>query len=190
MKITAISVQQRNPERVNISIDGAYRFSLNLAQLADYGLKTGQEISEAQLAEYEEESAFGKLYMRALEYCLLRPHSAEARYLWRKTRPTRYKSRRSGEQSTRPGVSRALADRVFDRLIERGHIDDEAFARYWATHRNQTKGASRRKLQAELAAKGVVASVIEQALAESERSDLDELYKVLEKSRAYDDNRN
>ena len=184
MKITAISAQQKNPNRVNISIDGAYRLSLDIFQLTSIGLKVGSEVSEAELAELEQESIYGKLYARALEYTMLRPHSArEVRdYLRRKTRATKYKSR-TGEIKEREGVSQTIADRVFDRLIEKGYVDDEKFARYWVENRNLTKGASRRKLEAELRAKGVVSATIEKHLSETTRSDDEEIQKIIAKKR-------
>lgn len=190
MKITAISAQARNPDRVNISIEGIYRFSLDIFQLSELGVKVGRELSEAELVELEGESSFGKLYARALEYTMLRPHSArEIRdYLWRKTRATKYKSRKTGEIKEREGVSQTIANRVFDRLQEKGYIDDEKFTRYWVENRNQTKGASLRKLQAELRAKGVENTIIENAFANSERNDADELAKIIAKKRnKYDD---
>lgn len=188
--ITAISVQARNPDRVNVSVDGKYRFSLDVFQLTDLGVKVGREISEAELRNLEDESSFGKLYARALEYTMLRPHSAREikDYLRGKTRVTKYKSRKTGEIKEHEGVPQSIADRVFDRLREKGYIDDEKFARYWVENRNQTKGASRRKLQAELRAKGVENSIIETALEASERNDVDELAKIVAKKRSkYDD---
>lgn len=184
MKITNISAQAKNPNRVNISIDGKYRFSLDIYQLTEIGLKSGQELSEEQLAEFLQESAFGKLYARALEYTMIRPHSArEIRdYLWRKTRATKYKSR-TGEIKEREGVSESLTERVFTRLEQKGYINDESFARYWVENRNQTKGTSQRKLQAELQAKGVPRQIIDTALASTERSDADELMKIIAKKR-------
>ena len=190
MKITAISVQARNPDRVNIAIEGKYRFSLDIFQLSELGIKVGCELSEAELVELEGESSFGKLYARALEYTMLRPHSArEIRdYLWRKTRATKYKSRKTGEIKEREGVSQTIANRVLNRLQEKGYIDDEKFTRYWVENRNQTKGASQRKLQAELRAKGVENTIIENAFANSERNDADELAKIIAKKRnKYDD---
>lgn len=186
MKITAISVQAKNPSRVNVSVDGKYRFSLDIAQVVDLSLKRGQDIDEAKLAEYEQESEFGKLYARALEYCLMRPHSArEVRdYLLGKTRATKYKSRKTGEVKERAGVAEAIADRVYTRLEQMGYIDDEKFARYWAENRNQLKGASRRKLEAELRVKGVSSSIIDMALGESERTDSSEISKIIAKKRA------
>lgn len=185
MKITAISVQAKNNDRVNVSVDGSYRFSLDIFQVGDLGLKVGKEYSEAELIALETESQFGKLYTRALEYTMMRPHSSrEIRdYLWRKTRTTKYKSR-SGEVKDRAGVSTELTDRVYQRLNERGYIDDEKFARYWVENRNMTKGASRRKLANELRAKGVETGIIDAALAETDRDDQQELQKIITKKRA------
>ncbi|HMS92884.1 MAG TPA: RecX family transcriptional regulator [Candidatus Saccharibacteria bacterium] len=186
MKITSVSAQVRNPDRVNISIDGKYRLSLTIAQVVDLGIKSGAEVSEEMLVELEAESTFGKVYQRALEYCLMRPHSArEVRdYLYRKTRTTKYRQRQTGEVKERQGISHSVADRVFNKLVEKGYIDDERFAAYWVEHRNQAKGASQRKLSAELSAKGVDSRIIEAALAETDRADEDELAKVIAKKQS------
>lgn len=180
MKITAITVQQKNPDRVNVMVDGSYRFSLDIFQVADLGIRIGKEYNEQELIALEDESAFGKLYGRALEYCMMRPHSAkEVRdYLWKKTRDTRTK-----EGKVRKGVSQIIADRVFARLLEKGYINDEKFTRYWVENRNLRKGTSMRKLQAELQAKGIDRSIIEKLIVDSSRSDEEELLKIIEKKR-------
>ena len=168
-------------------VDGTYRFSLDIFQYADLGIKVGKEYSEEELNALESESQFGKLYARTLEYCLMRPHSAkEVRdYLYRKTRDTRTKT---GE--VKKGVPAELTVRVLDRLREKGYIDDEKFTRFWVENRSLSKGASRRKLTAELRAKGVEQSIIDSALTSSERSDETELAKVVMKKRArYPDER-
>lgn len=182
MKITNISAQIKNPERLNISVDGKYRFSLALSQVVDLSIKIGNEYSEDELLKFETESDFGKLYARALEYTLMRPHSAKEvkDYLWRKTRATLYKSR-TGELKERAGVSKDLAERVFDRLVEKKHIDDDAFARWWIENRSLAKGASRRKLTNELRMKGVAVPSIEAALQATSRREDDELGKIIAK---------
>lgn len=184
-KVTDISAQARSTERVNISVDGKYRFSLDIYQVGELGIKVGKEFTEDELIELETESQFGKLYARALEYCLMRPHSAkEVRdYLWRKTLSTKIRNRKTGEIKTREGASKENADRVFDRLVERGYINDEKFARYWVENRNQTKGTSMRKLANELRVKGVESSIIDSVVSESSRSDENELDKVIAKKR-------
>ena len=47
MKITTISVQKRDNNRVNISVDGKYRFSLDVYQLVELCVKVGRECDEA-----------------------------------------------------------------------------------------------------------------------------------------------
>lgn len=190
MKITALTAQQKDHNRVNVMVDGVFRFSLDIFQVGDLGIKVGKEYSEQELVDLEIESQFGKLYGRALEYCMMRPHSAkEVRdYLYRKTRSTRVRNKRTGEMSERPGVSQDVANRVYDRLVDKGYVDDERFARYWVENRSQTKGVSQRKLQLELRAKGVEGGLIERLLRETERADIDEIQKVIaKKQRLYPD---
>ena len=181
MKITAITVQQRDKNRVNVSIDGKYRFSLDILQVTSLGVKVGKELNQEELDELERESQFGKLYNRTLEYCFVRPRSQrEVRdYLYRKTL-----DRRSKDGQLRPGYSKQLTERVFERLVEKGHIDDENFARYWIENRHQRKGISRRTLLAELSSKGVDRSVAEHLLVNSERNDVIELEKVIHKKQS------
>lgn len=170
-------------------MDGAYRFSLDISQVVDLGVKVGKEYNEAEIVELEGESQFGKLYARALEYCLIRPRSSrEVRdYLWRKTKSIRYKSR-SGELKEREGVSEANAESTFNRLVERGYVNDESFARWWVENRNVRKGTSLRKLTAELRAKGIDSAIIEAELQKTSRSEENELQKIIEKKqRRYDD---
>jgi regulatory protein len=181
MKITGITAQQKDRDRVNIMVDGKYRFSLDILQVADLGIRVGKEYTDEELSELETESQFGKLYTRALEYCLMRPHSMrEVRdYLYRKTRDTRTKT-----GQIKKGVTTELTTRVFDRLLEKGYVDDEKFTRFWVDNRNLTKGASRRKIVSELRNKGVESSIIEKYVAESPRNDADELQKIIAKKSA------
>jgi len=178
MKITALKIQVRDKNRVNVFVDGAYSFSLDITQVASLGIKTGKEYTEAELAELENESQFGKLYTRALEYVLTRPRSQKEMrdYLYRKTRDTRTKT-----GDIKKGVSVELTQRVFDRLCEKGYLNDETFARFWVENRNVRKGSSMRKLQAELVAKGVSREVADAVLGQSERSDSAEIQKIIAK---------
>ena len=181
MIITGISAQVKDKNRINVMVDGKYRFSLDIFQLGDLGIKVGKDYTEEELVALETESQFGKAYTRALEYSLSRPHSAKEMrdYLYRKTRDTRTKT-----GGVKKGISPEITARVFDRLVEKGHIDDEKFTRFWIENRSLKKGVSKRKLTAELRAKGVESSIIAQYLSESERTDEDELQKIIAKKRA------
>ena len=181
MKITTVSPQVNDKNRVNVSVDGKYRFSLSVYQLVDLGVKIGREYEEAEIVALEQESQFGKVYARALEYCLMRPHSArEVRdYLYRKTMPARDKTGK-----LRPGVTPEITSRVFERLIDKGYIDDIKFARYWVENRSLTKGTSLRKITMELRTKGIEDTIIKQSLNQTERNDREELQKIMAKKRA------
>lgn len=185
MKITDISLQAKNQDRANVSVDGKYRFSLDIFQVGLLGIKIGNEYSDEELAAFETESQFGKLYGRALEYSLVLPRSKkEVRdYLYRKTRDTRTKT-----GSVKKGVSKEITNRVYERLEEKGFLSDEKFALFWVENRHTKKGISKRKLQSELQSKGVDRVIIDKVLAETERDEAAELSKVIAKKRArYDD---
>jgi len=187
MRITSITPQTRNDNRVNIFVDGSYRFSLDIYQLVDLNIKVGHDYDESDLISLEQESQFGKVYGRALEYCLIRPRSIREieNYLYRKTKPTRDKM---GE--LRAGVAVEITTRIFDRLLEKGYIDDEKFAEYWVENRLVRKGSSRRKLVAELYSKGVSSLIVDQALEKTERNDKQEIQKIiLKKRRHYPDDK-
>lgn len=178
MKITGITTQQKNPDRVNVFVDDEYRFSLDIVQITELGIKIGLEVDEQQLESFSLESEFGKLYAKALAYALMRPHSEKEMrdYLWRKT------------QMKKPPLPTSLSERVHNRLIEKGYVDDSKFARWWVENRKQRKGVSRAALGAELFSKGVAGSIIETALQMSERTDGEELLKLIKrKSKRYSD---
>ena len=106
MKITDISLQARDKNRVNVSIDGKYRFSLDVFQVGELGIKIGREYTEEEISKLEDDSQFGKLYARSIEYCLMRPRAIkEVRdYLRRKTLATRRRSVKTGKIIERPGL--------------------------------------------------------------------------------------
>ena len=97
---------------------------------------------------------------------------------------------------TKPGaaISDEDIEAVIAKLIDLRIIDDENFARYFVTNRNQIKGTSEKKLRMELKNKGVSDAIIREVLSEDEfgekiRDDKVEIMKMIEKKRrrGYDD---
>ncbi len=173
LRITDIKQGVKNQNRANIFIDGKYSFSLDIAQLVDFKLKIGQEITEAELAEYQQASAFGKLYQRALEWVLVRPRSVREThdYLLRKLKEN---------DST-------ISD-ILETLTKKHYLNDYAFAKYYAENRFTKKGISKKRLKMELMKKGVSSAIIEQVLSSNLRNDEEEIKKVIAKKRnKYDD---
>ena len=97
---------------------------------------------------------------------------------------------------SKPGaaISDEDIEAVIDKLIDMRIIDDENFARYFVSNRNQIKGTSEKKLMMELKNKGVSDAIIREVLSEDEfgekiRDDKVEIMKMIEKKRrrGYDD---
>ncbi len=188
--ITDIKQAVKNQNRANIFINGKYRFSLDIFQLAQLNIKVGSKFSKAEIENFEQQSEFGKLYSLALNYCLMRPHSKKeiSDYLWKKTLNRKLKNRKTGEFYEKKGVSKISVEQVLSRLIEKKYIDDEKFAKFWVENRNQRKGSSIKKLKSELFSKGVSSDIIEQVLSESNRNDEDEIQKIIaKKAKKYTD---
>lgn len=170
MKITKISQQVKRPDRYSVYLDEKYAFSLREAELFTLGLHSGQEISEEQLAEYQNESEFGKWYDRTLNLLSFRFRSEwELRdYLRRKECP------------------QTVTEKILNKLSNNGYVNDELFAQRWVESRRLMKATSRRKLSQELRAKRISSDIIDNVLA-ADKEDTDErevLRQLVEKKRA------
>ncbi|MBR2641312.1 RecX family transcriptional regulator [Candidatus Saccharibacteria bacterium] len=163
----------KNPNRVNVFVNGRFSFSLDVSQVVEMGVKKGREIDREQLGEFKKASEFGKLYQRTLEWTLLRPHSEREIYDYLKKKIYDKK------------LDKDLIERIIDRLKEKGYIDDEKFAQYYIENRFVKKGISRKRLKMELKKKGVNETLAEMVLGE--RSDVDEIKKIVQrKQKKYD----
>ncbi len=193
-RVTDIKEAVRDKNRVNIYIDDKFFCSLDISQVVDLHIKIGRELDEETLTQLKRASEFGKFYARALEYALMRPHSAReiSDYLKRKTlsRKIRVKDRKTGEYAVRQkdGYDATLVPLVFSRLEERGYIDDYRFAELWVENRNVSKGASVKKLRVELQQKGIDNKVIDEVLSNTSRDEKEELRKMIaRKAKKYPD---
>ncbi len=189
LKITSLKQGVRNPNRVNVFVNNKFSFSLDVAQVVDYKIKVGQEITEEKLNELKNASAFGKLYQRALEWALMRPRSTKEvrEYLQKKLkRPSS-----TPQEGTQPSPwssedAFGLQQSIVSRLKAKGYLNDQKFAEYYVENRFVKKGISQKRLKMELAKKGVSAEIIEQVL--DKRNDEEEILKIIAKKRVkYDD---
>ena len=94
--ITDLRPAVRNENRVNVYVNGKYMLSLDVAQVVDLGVKVGRVLQWTDLEELKQASEFGKLYQRALEWVLTRPHSV------REMRDYLRKSHRSARKRSTP----------------------------------------------------------------------------------------
>lgn len=150
--ITKIARQQRRQSRYSIYLDGKYRFSLGDLELSNSGLREGQELSEADVAQWKGASNFGKAYERALSFLSYRPRS------------TREMRDYLGKGEYEP----SLVDQVIEQLQQTKLLDDTQFAHSWVESRQLLKPRSRHQLTMELRKKGLAKDVIDEALGELE----------------------
>src|SRR3972149_5579837 len=153
-KVSALKVQQRNPRRVNVYLDGEFAFGLERVTAA--WLRIGQELSDEKIAQLQCEDAGDKAYQQALKLLSYRPRSeAEVR--------------KKLEQRKQP---ESIIVEVLERLRRSGLIDDARFARDWAENRSEFRPRSRRALAIEMRQRGVDNESIAQAVAGLDDEDL------------------
>ena len=147
--VTDIQQQKKDKTRYSVYIDGEYTFGLDGLDFSASSLRIGQELSQAEITDWQSRSAEGKAYNAAVRYLSYR-------------------------QRSRSEVEKYLHDKEFDdatcqltvdRLTELKMIDDRAFAESWISDRMRLKPRSRFKLVAELRDKGIDAGIIEASLA-------------------------
>lgn len=145
-KITALKVQKRNPNRVNIYLDGEYAFGT--ARIVAAWLQIGQELDDDKIAGLKSQDEREVAYQKALTLIGYRPRAeAEVR-----------------RRLTDGGFEPAAIDEVLERLKAGGLIGDAGFARTWVENRSEFRPRSHRALALELRQKGVGEEDIAQAL--------------------------
>lgn len=152
--ITALEVQKKNKERVNVYLDGEYAFSLSLIEAAR--LRKGQPLAEAEINALQGQDEIGKAVDRAARFLAYRPRSEQ-------------EIRRNLSEK---GVAPEVIEAAVERLGSMGYLDDAAFARYWVQNRNEFKPLSPKALRYELRQKGVPADIIDETLESLEAGDL------------------
>lgn len=162
-KITAIEPQQKNPQRVNIYLDGEFVFGL--ARITAGWLMVGQELTEEKIASLQAEDATETAYQKALHFLSYRPRSsAEVR-----------------QNLLKRGIPDALVEETVNRLQRAGLVNDQEFARTWIENRNTFHPRSKSALRMELRRKGLSDEIVQPVLDEQ----VDEEALAFEAARKY-----
>lgn len=152
-RITALKVQKRNQQRVNVHIDG--RFAFGLAAIEAMQLKVGQLLSAAEIARLKERDQVEVAYNNALNFLSYRPRSVAEVH----------------RRLSKKQFDGQVIDEVIARLSRAGLLDDDAFARYWLENREAFKPRGSRALRYELRQKGVADSIVDALLTDYDESD-------------------
>ena len=147
-KITALEAQKRNPNRVNLYLDGEFAFGL--ARIVAAWLKVGDVLDEAKIQTMQVEDARERAIQQALLFLSYRARSeSEIR-----------KNLRKHE------ISEEIIEETIARLRQDGLANDNQFARAWVENRAAFRPRSRRLMAMELRQKGLDEETASAALQE------------------------
>lgn len=144
-KVTALRVQKRNPNRVNVYLDGEYSFGLS--RIVAAWLRVGDMLSEEKIEQLRKRDEKEVALQNALHFVDYRPRSA-----------AEVKKKLSDK-----GFDASVIEEILTRLIENGTLDDARFAQGWAENRSYFRPRGRRLLALELRQKGIPDHLIEEA---------------------------
>ena len=148
-RITALQLQNRNRQRINVFLDGEFAFGLS--KIVAAWLEIGQELSPEKISELKAQDAEEVAFQRAVKFVGYRARtSAEVR-----------------QNLKQHGVTEDLIDTIVVRLERSGTVDDRGFAQMWVENRSEYRPRGRRLLAYELKRKGISEEVIRETLDES-----------------------
>ena len=149
-KITALQVQKRNPNRVNLHLDGEFAFGL--ARIVAAWLRVGQELSDEKIEQLQSEDARERAYQQAMLFLSYRARSeSEIRQNLRKHE-----------------IPDSVIEQTLDRLRQDGLANDNQFARAWVENRSTFRPRSRRLMALELRQKGLNEEAVSSAVADAD----------------------
>lgn len=151
-KVTALSVQKRNQERVNVYIDDEFAFGL--AYVAAARLRIGQELSPDEINELQSQDTVEKAKDSAYTLISLRPRSTAEIH----------------QSLKKKGYDPDVIEQVINRLVDLDFLNDETFAQYWVEQRDSFKPRSHMALRQELQQKGISRDIIDAALTASDET--------------------
>jgi regulatory protein len=139
-------VQKKNPNRVNVHLDGEFAFGL--ARIVAAWLRVGQELSEEKIEQLKAEDARERAFQQAMLFLSYRARSeSEIR-----------KNLRKHE------IPEAVIEQTLERLRQDGLANDSQFASAWVENRNAFRPRSRRMMAMELKQKGIDQEAIQSAI--------------------------
>lgn len=148
--LTRLVQGKKNPNRVNLYLDGIFAFALSLDEVAKQGLKQGLELTIAKIDQLKQIDEDEYIFAKILNFLSYRPRTIkEVRdRLWKYAVKDQF-----------------TQNKFIDRLISHGYLDDLAFARWFIESRNLHRPRSIRMLKQELKTKGVPEEIISSVVA-------------------------
>lgn len=165
--ITRLSAQKKNPERVNVFIDGKYAFAVSSEAVINHGLKKNQGISSEMITALSHESSFEVILSKIYNFLSYRPRT--------KKEVTDRLSQYIGQED------KSTISEILLKIEELGLLDDHEFALWFIRQRTLHRPRSVLQLRQELLTKGIDKKTISDAIIESEYDEEKMLTQLLTK---------
>lgn len=163
MKLTYKKGKQ---DKMHISVDGEYSFTVDEAYFLSLGIYNGKEIDEDELTELRETVSVRRAYNYAVSLLSRRDHSEKELF----------------NKLTQKGCQEG-AEKAIEKLKDGGYVSDERFARLYVRELQTLKKYGKRRIEQELYRKGVDRDIIREVLDETE-FDKSELVSLIERKYA------
>lgn len=159
-------------DKIHISVDGDYAFTVDSLFWYGLGIKNNSEIDDEKLAELKHSVSSRCAFNKAIDLLSRREHS-------RKEIVTKLDQR----------GFRDVSEETAELLVEKGYIDDERFAKMYASELKERKYMGKRRIAQELFLKGIDRDTVYGVLEAMPDSVDDEIRTVTERkySRALGD---
>ena len=162
-KITAITAQEKNKERVNLFVDGEFFAGVSLETALKLRLKVGDDADAKRLNEIITETERTDGLKKAADYAL-------------KTLKTK---RQVKDYLLKKGYSEETVWYCVDKLKEYGYIDDKEYSKRFIESTSKTQG--RRLIEYKLMMKGVKKEDVAAAYERAETDDNENAKALAEK---------
>lgn len=146
--ITALTTQKRNPNRVNVFLDGEFSFGLFIINAGH--LKVGQTISQEMIDCLKKDDQIEDGFQKALKYISYKP----------RTKSEVVKKLKEND------FDEEIISIVLDMLVEKGYVNDLQFAKNWVENRSIYKPRSKKLITWELKNKQIGEEIIREVTGE------------------------
>ncbi len=160
MRITS---KAGNGNKVHIYIDGEYTLTLYDDYWYTSGYTENQEISEDELASLKEEAGFRSAYEKGIQYLSMRAYSKKEMY-----------------NKLKMKFPVDCVNRAIDKMTDRGYLDDEAFANFFARHLFEVKKYDVKRISYELHMKGVSSEIVDNTLKTLDNEPITRIIDIIE----------
>ncbi|PKO07409.1 MAG: hypothetical protein CVU41_01555 [Chloroflexi bacterium HGW-Chloroflexi-3] len=146
--ITALTIQKKNPKRVNIILDGEFSFGMYVINAGH--LKVGQTISLEMIDSLKKVDQIENCFQKALKYISYKPRTKSEVV----------------KKLNEMHVEEDIISNVMYTLVEKGYVNDFQYAKNWVENRSIYKPRSKKLITWELKNKQISEEIISEVTGE------------------------